>query len=158
MKPGEYQLPRCIVRVDGKDIRVATPSIRIKQSKTGSQQEPSKLAFTHIVDNLKPYVGEQIIYTAEIASTEEMVKANISDIYSLGLAVVQRSLAKMQLREEELNVQGVDRLLSALDKIEKWRRLEEVKQEVDADNLELSDSEKDIQQHIFFKKGEEEAS
>lgn len=85
-------------------------------------------------------------------------KANISDIYSLGLAVVQRSLAKMQLREEELNVQGVDRLLSALDKIEKWRRLEEVKQEVDADNLELSDSEKDIQQHIFFKKGEEEAS
>ena len=83
-------------------------------------------------------------------------KANISDIYSLGLAVVQRSLATMQLRGEELNVQGVDRLLSALDKIERWKRLEEVKEEVDADNLELSDVEKDITQHIFFQKGEEE--
>lgn len=82
-------------------------------------------------------------------------KANISDIYSLGLAVVQRSLAKMELRDEELDVKGVDRLLSALDKIERWKRLEEVKKEVDADNLELSDTELEIQQHIFFEKSEE---
>jgi hypothetical protein len=85
-------------------------------------------------------------------------KANISDIYSLGLAVVQRSLARMELREEELSVQGVDRLLSALDKIERWKRLEEVIKEVDADNLDLSDSELGIQQHIFFQKGEEESA
>ena len=84
-------------------------------------------------------------------------KGNISDIYSLGLAVVQRSLANMELRGEELNVQGVDRLLSALDKIERWKRLEEVKDEVDAENLaELTEAEQEIQQHIFFKKGEEE--
>jgi len=82
-------------------------------------------------------------------------KGNISDIYSLGLSVVQRSLANMELRGEELSVQGVDRLLSALDKIDRWKRLEETKKEVDADNLELTQSEADITEHIFFKKGEE---
>ena len=84
-------------------------------------------------------------------------KSNISDIYSLGLSVVQKSLAKMELRGEELNVQGVDRLLSALDKIERWKRLEEAREEVDADNLEeMNEADKVIEQHIFFKKGEEE--
>jgi len=82
--------------------------------------------------------------------------ANIADIYSLGLSVVQRSLAKMQLRDEELDVKGVDRLLSALDKIDRWKRLEEAKKEVDAENLELTQTEEDIQDHIFFEKPKSE--
>jgi len=79
--------------------------------------------------------------------------SSISDIYSLGLSVVQRSLAKMELSGEELNVQGVDRLLSALDKIDRWKRLEQVKEEVDADNLVVTDVDKTMESfgHLFKK-------
>lgn len=85
----------------------------------------------------------------EILTSDQV---DLSSIYNLGLGLVQRSLAQMDVSDEMLDVKGVDRLLSALDKIDRWKRLEEAKKDVDADNLEeLTDAEKAIgDTHIFF--------
>lgn len=89
----------------------------------------------------------------ELAEILQDDQVDLNSIYNLGLGLVQRSLAQMEVSDTTLDVKGVDRLLSALDKIDRWKRLEEAKKEVDADNLdELTDAEQLMSDmHVFFK-------
>ena len=82
----------------------------------------------------------------------ESNETDLHNIYQLGLAVVQRSLASMELEKTVLSEKGVDRLLTALDKIDKWMRLEEAKEEIGIDDdFELGPSEDDIMRSMFKK-------
>ena len=86
----------------------------------------------------------------QLSEILESGSTKLSDIYNLGLAVVQRSLASMELDKVILTEQGVDRLLTALDKIDRWQRLEEAKKELKIDDdFELAQSEQDIMESLF---------
>lgn len=90
----------------------------------------------------------------QLSELLESQSIQLSDIYNLGLSVVQRSLASMELDKIVLTETGVDRLLTALDKIDKWQRLEEAKKEIGIEeDFELAQSEEDIMKNLF-KKGE----
>jgi hypothetical protein len=97
LPPGNYLLPKGTVAVDGQQIALNGTKISIfgpnssTPATTSSSQgvraeidalrrEPSTIDFTHVVDNYQPYVGEQVIYRAEVATATGFASANLSDI------------------------------------------------------------------------------
>lgn len=89
-------------------------------------------------------------FNEQLSELLESDSAQLNDIYNLGMVVVQKSLAAMNLENTTLSETGVDRLLTALDKIDKWRRLEAAKKELGVDDeFELTQTETDILSGMF---------
>ncbi len=82
LKPGEYQLPRGKCQIDSKVIELNPPTVKIVQSTEGSPDSKAGsygVDFTQLVDNIKPFVGQQIIYRAEIVTGTVLNSATLSD-------------------------------------------------------------------------------
>ena len=85
LKPGTYQLPKGKIEVNGQQHRLENIKITIlfnndRDSNTGVSGRTGPIDFAQVVDNLKPFVGEQVIYKSELASALPVAKAKLSDI------------------------------------------------------------------------------
>lgn len=87
LKPGTYQLPKGTINVNGQQhrlenikITILFPNDKDKDKEAGVSGRTGPIDFAQIVSDLKPYVGEQVIYRAELASTLPVIKAKLSDI------------------------------------------------------------------------------
>lgn len=90
LKVGKYQLPGGKVEIDGEMKEFLGPEINIvegnvsqpKSLDNNSTVNANKLGidFTQVVDNEEPYVGEQVVYRAEIASNKSILNASLDDL------------------------------------------------------------------------------
>ncbi len=80
-KPGIYQLPPGRIRIASDTLELSRPKFTLLPSReaAGEQETPLPAAFTQVVDNTSPYIGQQIIYRAEIAATQMFAGGEISD-------------------------------------------------------------------------------
>jgi hypothetical protein len=85
LKPGTYLLPKGSINVNGQQHRLENIKITIlflneKDNDATVSGRTGPIDFAQIVSDLRPYVGEQIIYRAELASTLPVAKAKLADI------------------------------------------------------------------------------
>ncbi len=87
LKVGKYHLPSGKINVNGEVKEFVGPEINIiednsSKSKSSDNKSANKMGvdFTQIVDNDEPYVGEQVVYRAEIASNKSIANASLDDL------------------------------------------------------------------------------
>lgn len=77
--PGEFQLPAGKIKIAGKEIPLEPQKIKITRA-TELANSHAASPFVQTIDNDHPYVGEQLTYRAEIASSEQLAQAVLSEI------------------------------------------------------------------------------
>lgn len=87
IKIGKYLLPSGALEIDGEKKEFSGPEINIlgasaNQEKQGKASNNTKqgVEFTQVVDNYEPYVGEQVLYRAEIASSKSIANGSLEDL------------------------------------------------------------------------------
>lgn len=81
LKPGTYPIPQGFLSFGGQEYALQRPTLTIEQlSRAAAESSSDGLAFTHIVDDLKPFIGQQVLYRAEIATRETIQDAELQDI------------------------------------------------------------------------------
>ena len=76
LKPGAYTLPRGYWEVNGERVFLKTLKVHI----VPPRPEEKLAAFAQVVDNVAPYVGQQIVYRAEAATKHELVETVLDEI------------------------------------------------------------------------------
>lgn len=84
LRPGTYALPKGAITVDDKRIAIEPQKFVIVAGTPDTGERARARAagvdFTHSVTSLEPYVGEQILYQAKIASGPSLGGGNLEDI------------------------------------------------------------------------------
>lgn len=81
----------------------------------------------------------------------ENKQASLEDIYDLGINAVRRGLAHIELNDVVLDVTSIQKLITILDTVDKWKRQD--LEEEEAENLEIKLNETS-ETHPFFKQAE----
>jgi len=80
LKPGKYALPQGTILVNGKETKLKQPYVTITKSDSAkSSRTAVGISFVQMVDIENPYVGQQILYKAQITSDKKIFRANIND-------------------------------------------------------------------------------
>lgn len=84
LRPGTYRLPSGSLEINGSAVTLKGEEIKIlpraKKTKKSKSRKASGTSIIQLVNNTKPYVGEQITYRVEIASTPEFIGGTLEDI------------------------------------------------------------------------------
>ncbi len=81
LSPGTYKIPQGTFQYNGKKYLLKQPTVRIL--KVGSEDAEPKakgLSFVQVTDNTAPYVGQQVLYKAEVAAEGNVAEAALGDI------------------------------------------------------------------------------
>ncbi len=87
LKPGRYDLPRVSVEGSGKQTSLKPLTITITDepqtetspSGTSRDTQNKEVQFLQNVENTAPYVGEQLLYQAQIVTSKRLFNASISE-------------------------------------------------------------------------------
>ena len=86
---GLYTLPRGVMHIEGNEVELnptkltiikSNASVGVTRGPAPREQQAAGIDFTQVVDNYEPYVGEQLLYRAEVASSLGFAQANLSDM------------------------------------------------------------------------------
>lgn len=105
----------------------------------GTVNEP---AWKTLKENLKPRLKEVL--------ENPHIECGLEDAYAAGVNIVARSLAALDSSGETLTVAGIDRLISALDKIDRWQRAGGDAEAEPAEPVSLRKAQQEIMQHPFL--------
>lgn len=79
LEPGRYRLPRGEIIIGDENFSLDPGEIEI--TKVAARREAiSGVDFVQLVENPEPYIGEQIVYRAEIASNVNMTNATLDNV------------------------------------------------------------------------------
>jgi len=120
--PGEYPLPAGSVKIDGKEVTLQSAKLTILPAGTNEKPRaenaaplpasPGGLDFTQVIDNEEPYVGEQVLYRAEIAASIPVSRASFGDVAFDGFW--HESFGKNQERRRVIGSTAVYGMLDAI--------------------------------------------
>lgn len=81
LAPGEYPLPSGYITVGGKRVGLKLPRIKIQQiaPTLPEAKRATGLDFVQLVDNTAPYVGQQVLYRVEVATSRQVRKATLDE-------------------------------------------------------------------------------
>ena len=84
LRPGKYKLPKATVVVDGKKVSLERPVFELKSLTTAqaqsAKQNNAEVNLVQKFNKENPYIGEQIVYQTVIVASDNLVRANLSDI------------------------------------------------------------------------------
>lgn len=80
LAPGTYRLPTGSLTHENKRITLRSPEVTITASAAGAKDTNLGVDFVQVVDNLEPYIGEQVTYSAEIVSRGTIAQAVLDDV------------------------------------------------------------------------------
>lgn len=84
LRPGTYALPKGTIVVDGRRIEIEAQRFVIlapdQAAKERSRARATGVDFTHTVDNLQPYVGQQVLYKAQVAGGPSLIGGKLDDV------------------------------------------------------------------------------
>ncbi|MCC6933065.1 MAG: BatD family protein [Deltaproteobacteria bacterium] len=100
LKPGRYPLPRGTLELTNGRVEILKEQqVTITQNfPTQAKDTSGNLDFAQIVDNLSPYVGEQIRYHAELTTAIPLQGINFSEVNYLDLLRESLGEAKQQVK------------------------------------------------------------
>lgn len=90
--PGKYRLPVARIPVDGATAEVSLPVVTVVEDNTlpsgsvaGGQGNTAPVAgngfaFNQSVDSPDPFVGQQVVYSIDVVTTADFLRANLGDI------------------------------------------------------------------------------
>lgn len=82
LSAGTYQLPQGYLKIGGRDYLLKQQSIEIRASSAAARKSGDShtgIDFAQLVDNTDPYVGQQILYRAELAATVDVADAVLDE-------------------------------------------------------------------------------
>lgn len=104
LKPGPHKIPDGRMIISGKAVELPGPQITIiadgNERRAEEDEQVKGLNFTHLVSDLNPYVGQQILYRAEMASSRPLQLASLNDIEPSGF--LRESLGDERQREQRI--------------------------------------------------------
>ncbi len=115
LRPGTYPLPAGTMVIDGSTVQLPRERIVLLESE-GPRREGGSgkgaVDFAQAVDNITPYVGQQILYRAEIAGGPSFLRGNLDEIALNGFW--RESMGDLGQQSRNLGSVTVHSLLEAL--------------------------------------------
>lgn len=85
-------------------------------------------------------------------------KANLKEIYSMGIELVWRSLRDLLQSDEVLSPNAVNTLMNALDKVEKWESARNEREIAEGTVTSVETAREVLKKHAFYTENAEEAA
>lgn len=78
---GTYKIPRGFLVIGGSRTYLRQPEIQIAKESTSGSPDAAKhgVDFTQLINNTKPYVGQQVLYEAQVITGTQLYNPDFSD-------------------------------------------------------------------------------
>ncbi len=79
--PGRYKLPAAHIPIGNDSVELQLPAVTVTADTDDSgAARQSGFAFSQMVETPEAYVGQQVIYTIDVVTTDDFVRANLGEV------------------------------------------------------------------------------